>query len=73
MVHQDVRSIHIWQLITSPTGSELKLVGILRSDTAGARGYVPMNIGQELFLLEDGVSGIEIELVDPDRAPEIAE
>ena len=45
-----------------PTGSELKLVGILRSDTAGARGYVPMNIGQELFLLDDGVSGIEIEL-----------
>jgi lipoprotein-releasing system permease protein len=55
-----------------PTGSELKLVGTLRSDTAGARGYVPMNIGQELFLLEDGVSGIEIELRDPDRAPEIA-
>jgi lipoprotein-releasing system permease protein len=55
-----------------PTGSELKLVGILRSDTAGARGYVPMNIGQELFLLEDGVSGIEIELSDPDRASEIA-
>jgi len=56
-----------------PTGSELKLVGILRSDTAGKRGYVPMNIGQELFLLEDGVSGIEIELRDPDRAPETAE
>lgn len=56
-----------------PTGSELKLVGILRSDTAGARGYVPLNIGQELFLLEDGVSGIEIELGDPDRAAEIAD
>ena len=56
-----------------PTGSELRLVGILRSDTAGTRGYVPMNIGQELFLLEDGVSGIEIELRDPDRASEIAD
>ena len=56
-----------------PTGSELKLVGILRSDTAGTRGYVPLNIGQELFLLEDGVSGIEIELGDPDRAAEIAD
>lgn len=56
-----------------PTGSELRLVGILRSDTAGLRGYVPMNIGQELFLLEDGVSGIEVELSDPDRAPEIAD
>lgn len=56
-----------------PTGSELKLVGILRSDTAGTRGYVPMNIGQELFLLEDGVTGIELELSDPDRAPEVAE
>ena len=51
-----------------PTGSELKLAGILRSDTAGLRGYVPMNIGQELFLLDDGVSGIEVELADPDRA-----
>ena len=56
-----------------PTGSELKLVGILRSDTAGHRGYVPMNIGQELFLLEDGVSAIDVELRDPDRAPAIAE
>ncbi len=56
-----------------PTGSELKLVGILRSDTAGVRGYVPMNIGQELFLLEDGVSGIELELADPDAAPDIAD
>lgn len=56
-----------------PTGSELKLVGILRSDTAGLRGYVPMNIGQELFLLEDGVSAIDVELRDPDRAPEITE
>ena len=56
-----------------PTGSEVTLVGILRSDTAGPRAYVPMNIGQELFSLEDGVSGIEIELHDSDRAEETAD
>ena len=55
-----------------PTGSELRLVGILRGDSAGHRGYVPMNIGQELFLLEDGVSAIDVELSDPDLAPALA-
>ena len=55
-----------------PTGTELTLVGILRSDTAGTRGYTPMNIGQELFLLEDGVSGIELELHDADLAHAVA-
>jgi lipoprotein-releasing system permease protein len=55
-----------------PTGTELTLVGILRSDTAGSRGYVAMNIGQELFMLDDGVSGIEVELRDPDLAHRVA-
>lgn len=52
---------------------EATLVGILRSDTGGRRGYVPLNIAQELFNLEDNVSEIEIELRDPDHADEIAE
>lgn len=46
---------------------DLKLVAILRTDTAGARGYVPLNIAQEYFNLESNVSGIELELKDPEH------
>ncbi len=57
--------------------SEVRLVGILRGDTAeaggSARGYVPLHIGQELFNLEDRVTEIGVELSDPDRADEIAD
>ena len=52
---------------------ELKLVGLLRADTAGMRAYVPLNIGQEFFDLEGEVSGIELELKDPDRADDTME
>jgi lipoprotein-releasing system permease protein len=52
---------------------ELKLVGLLRADTAGERGYVPMNIAQEFFNLEDDVSGINLELRDPEHAAELME
>lgn len=52
---------------------ETTLTGILRSDTGGSRGYVPLNIAQELFNLEDRVSEIEIELRNPDHADEIAD
>lgn len=47
---------------------DLTLVATLRADTAGPRGYVPLNIAQEFFNLEGGVSGIELELREPDAA-----
>lgn len=46
---------------------DLKLVAILRADTAGMRGYVPLHIAQEFFNLESRVSGIELELREPDE------
>ncbi|HEY1049349.1 MAG TPA: FtsX-like permease family protein [Prosthecobacter sp.] len=46
---------------------DLTLVAILRSDTAGYRGYVPLNIAQEFFNLEGNVTGIELELKDPEH------
>jgi len=51
---------------------ELKVTGLLREDTAGMRGYVPLTVAQDLFNLEDGISGIEVELADPEAAPTIA-
>jgi len=51
---------------------ELKITGLLRADTAGLRGYVPLTIAQDIFNLEDNISGIEIELADPETAPAIA-
>ncbi len=47
---------------------DLKLVATLRADTAGQRGYVPMHVAQEFFNLDSGVSGIELELKQPDAA-----
>uniref|UniRef100_UPI003783B523 FtsX-like permease family protein n=1 Tax=Prosthecobacter sp. TaxID=1965333 RepID=UPI003783B523 len=47
---------------------DLTLVATLRADTAGLRGYVPLHIAQEFFNLESNVSGIELELKDPDNA-----
>jgi lipoprotein-releasing system permease protein len=45
---------------------DLTLVATLRKDTAGDRGYVPLHVAQEFFNLESNVSGIELELKDPD-------
>lgn len=53
-------------------GSDLTVAGILRGDTAGERGYLPLHLAQELFGLEDRVTGINLELTDPERAPEVA-
>lgn len=47
---------------------DLTLVATLRADTAGLRGYVPLHIAQEFFNLDSNVSGIELELKDPDHA-----
>ena len=52
---------------------DLTVVGILRADTAGERCYAPLFVAQELFNLDDDVSGIEIELADPSQADAFAE
>lgn len=52
---------------------DLKLTGILRGDTAGTRGYVPLNIAQEFFDLDGEVSSIELELRDPESAAGLME
>jgi len=50
---------------------DLILVATLRADTAGLRGYVPLHIAQEFFDLESGITGIELELKEPDAAERI--
>lgn len=47
---------------------ELIVTGIVRADTAGERCYVPLDIAQDLFGLEGDVSGIGLELADPQLA-----
>jgi lipoprotein-releasing system permease protein len=47
---------------------DLTVTAIIRADTAGERCYAPLYVAQELFNLEGNVSGIEIELADPDQA-----
>ncbi|MES2598053.1 MAG: FtsX-like permease family protein [Verrucomicrobiota bacterium] len=51
---------------------ELVITAILRADTAGERCYVPLFVGQELFNYGGDVSGIEIELSEPDAADQLA-
>jgi lipoprotein-releasing system permease protein len=51
---------------------DLTVTAILRADTAGERCYVPLFVGQELFNLGGDVSGIEVELRDPDAAESLA-
>ncbi len=50
---------------------DLKLVATLRADTAGLRGYVPLHVAQEFFNLDSDISGIELELKDPDNADRV--
>ena len=52
-------------------GQDLRVAGILRGDTAGERGYLPLHLARELFDLEDRVTGITIDLADPETAPAI--
>lgn len=51
---------------------ELTVSAILRGDTAGERCYTPLYIAQELFNLEGDVSGIEVEMTDPEQADAMA-
>lgn len=50
---------------------DLTLVATLRADTAGERGYVPLHVAQEFFNLDSNISGIELELKDPDDAERV--
>ncbi|WP_395747991.1 ABC transporter permease [Prosthecobacter sp.] len=50
---------------------DLKLVATLRGDTAGQRGYVPLHVAQEFFSLDSNISGIELELKDPENAESV--
>ena len=50
---------------------DLTLVATLRADTAGPRGYVPLHVAQEFFNLDSNVSGIELELNDPDNVERV--
>lgn len=52
---------------------ELIITAILRADTAGERCYAPLFVGQELFNLGGDVTGIEVELSDPDAAVRLAQ
>lgn len=51
---------------------DLLITAIVRADTAGERCYTALHVAQELFNLEGDVSGIEIELSDPDAADPLA-
>lgn len=50
---------------------DLILAATLRADTAGLRGYVPLHVAQEFFNLDSGISGIDLELKDPDNAEQV--
>ncbi|MDI1311516.1 FtsX-like permease family protein [Prosthecobacter sp.] len=50
---------------------DLTLIATLRADTAGERGYVPLHVAQEFFNLDSSISGIELELKDPDDAARV--
>jgi lipoprotein-releasing system permease protein len=47
---------------------DLVITAIVRADTAGERCYTALHVAQELFNLEGDVSGIEIELSQPEAA-----
>lgn len=51
---------------------ELVVTAVLRADTAGERCYTPLFIAQELFNYGGEVSGIQVEVADPENADRIA-
>ncbi|MDZ4286345.1 MAG: FtsX-like permease family protein, partial [Prosthecobacter sp.] len=52
---------------------DLTIKAIVRADTAGERCYAPLFVAQELFQLDDGVTGLELEIADPDAVEDIAD
>ncbi|HYF36703.1 MAG TPA: FtsX-like permease family protein [Prosthecobacter sp.] len=51
---------------------DLTVKAIVRADTAGERCYAPLFVAQELFQLEDAVTGLEVEVADPDAVEMLA-
>lgn len=52
---------------------DVEVAGIMRSETAGGRAYLPLHIGQELFGLGDDVSGIGVEVKDAFEANRVSD
>lgn len=50
----------------------LRVSGVLRSETGGYNGYVSLKTGQKLFQLGQEVTGIAMEIKDPQQAKEFA-
>ncbi|MES2594697.1 MAG: FtsX-like permease family protein [Verrucomicrobiota bacterium] len=50
----------------------LKISGVLQSDQLGPMGYVSLRTGQALFQLGENVTGIAVELAEPQKAGQIA-
>lgn len=50
---------------------KLRISGVLRADAMGSLGYVSLTTGQSLFQLQQGVTGIALELAEPQRASEV--
>jgi lipoprotein-releasing system permease protein len=50
---------------------KLRISGVLRADAMGSLGYVSLTTGQSLFQLEQGVTGIALELAEPQRAADV--
>lgn len=46
----------------------LKISGVLRSDTGGYNGYISLKTGQALFQLGEEVTGIAVEIAQPQQA-----
>ncbi len=50
---------------------KLRISGVLRASAMGEQGYVSLTTGQSLFQLQQGVTGIALELAEPQRADEV--
>lgn len=50
----------------------LRVTGLINSDTGGYNGYVSLKTGQKLFQLGQEVTGIAIEIRDPQQAKDFA-
>jgi len=46
----------------------LRISGVLRAETGGYNGYVSLKTGQALFQLGEGVTGIAVEIAEPQQA-----
>jgi lipoprotein-releasing system permease protein len=51
---------------------KLRISGVLKSEAMGLLAYTSLSTGQALFSLDEGVSGIALELAEPQHAGELA-